>query len=125
MVRSFLSLRRALDARRDLGPLHQLASDDDLLDLGRALVDAKRPDLAIELLDLDALGHAEPAEDLHRLVDDLLRGLGRVHLRHGGLARDPRRAAVLRPGGAVDEESGGIDRGRHVRESGLRELQVA
>src|SRR6476469_6754957 len=44
--------------------LQQFARDHDLLHLGRAFVDAQRPDLAIKLLDLDALLDAEPAVQL-------------------------------------------------------------
>ncbi len=55
---------------------NSFARDHDLLHLGGAFVDAQRPDLAIKLLDLDALGDAEPAMELHGAVDDALRGLG-------------------------------------------------
>ena len=41
----------------------------DFLDFGRALVDAQRAHLAVELLDRMAAHHAEPAADLHRVVD--------------------------------------------------------
>src|SRR5215510_14376583 len=63
---AMLSLRRQ---RRLGGALERLAGDHDLLHFAGALVDAQAPDVAIELLDLDALGDAEPAVDLHGPVD--------------------------------------------------------
>ena len=61
-------------ARRD--------ADDELLDLGRPLVDAERANLAVEPLDDARRDDAEPAVELHGAVDDALRGLGREHLGH-------------------------------------------
>ena len=43
---------------------------------------------------------------------------GRVELGHRGLARDARRARVLGPGGAIDEQRRGIDVERHVGDDG-------
>jgi hypothetical protein len=51
--------------------------DDDLLDLGGALVDAQRANFAIQRLDLAADPHAVAAEQLHGAVDDALRRFGR------------------------------------------------
>src|SRR5437870_9972484 len=48
--------------------LQQLAGDHHLLHLGRAFVDAQRPDLAVKLFDLDALGDAEAAVQLHGAI---------------------------------------------------------
>src|SRR5262249_23253074 len=64
-------------------PPEQLARDDELLDLARPLVDAERPHLAVELLDLDAARDPEAAEELDRGIDDAAGGLGGVELGHG------------------------------------------
>src|SRR3972149_4300198 len=78
-----------------------LAGDHELVDLRRALVDAQRAHLAVQALDGLGDGDAEAAPQRDRAVDHALRGFRRVHLGHRGLARDPRRALVLRPRGAV------------------------
>src|ERR671932_903243 len=86
-----------------------LTGDDDLLHLGGAFVDPERPDLAVESLYRMAGDHAEPAENLYRIVDYLLCGLGGVQLGHRGFSANPLGDAVLGPGGAVNEESARID----------------
>src|SRR5262249_61010368 len=91
---------------------------------GRAFVDAQRPDLAVKLFDLDALGDAETAVELHGAIDHALRRLGREHFRHRRLARDARGALVLGPGGAIDEQGGCVDLARALRDGALRELQL-
>src|SRR3954453_22852352 len=79
----------------------RLARDDDLLHLGRALVDAQRADLAVKLLDLLALGGAPAAVQLDSAVDHALGSFRGEHLGHCGFARDARRASVLSPRGAI------------------------
>ena len=74
-------------------PLRAPRGDEQRLDLCRALVDAQRPDLAVEPLDRLPARHAAAAEELHGLVDHALRGLGGEELGHRGLARDPLAAA--------------------------------
>src|SRR3954470_6385705 len=100
------------------------ARDDQLLDLRRALVDAQRTDLAVQALDDASDGHAQAAEQLHRVVDDPLGGLRRVELRHRRLARDPSADDVLRPRGAIDEQGARVDAERHLGELRLHELQL-
>src|SRR5262249_61233787 len=118
-----LSLRRQ---RRLAGPvLQELARDHDLLHLGRAFIDTQCTDLPIELLDLDALGDAGAAVQLHGTVDHALRRLGRIHLRHRRLAGDARRALVLAPGGTIDEQRRGVDLARAVGDRRLCQLQRA
>ena len=63
--------------------------------------------------------------DLDGPVDHALGVLGRDEFRQRRLAGDAGRAAVLGPGGAVDEEGGGIDLGRALGDGRLRELEVA
>jgi hypothetical protein len=67
---------------------------------------------------------AVAAVDLDRLIDDFLRVLGSKQLGHGGLTGDARRAHVLRPGGAVDEQCRRIDVERHLGDARLDHLQV-
>src|SRR5262249_19644658 len=79
--------RRGSSWRMRWGGFHTSAAalqdplgDDELLDLRRALVDAERPDLAVEPLHLAPQAHAGAAVELDRAVDDPLRRLGGVHL---------------------------------------------
>ena len=104
--------------------LQEFARDDEFLHLGRAFVDAQRPDLAIEALDDLAALDAAAAEHLHGAIDDALRRLGRCHFGHRGLGGRGQLLHVAPPGGAIGEERGGVDVRRHVAERGLRELQV-
>src|SRR5262249_38759868 len=111
--------------RRPAGAvLQDLARDHDLLHLGRTLVDAQRANLAVELLDLDALGDAGTAVQLHGAIDHPLRRLGRVHLRHRRFAGDACRALVLAPGGTIDEKGRGVDLAGAVGDRRLRQLQL-
>jgi len=79
--------------------------------------------------------HEKPAEELYGAVDDALRCLRRVHLRH----RDARAVGtaplairldtddlglILLPRGAKDEETSGVELRRHVGERRLRELEL-
>ena len=73
--------------------LEELAGDDRALDLRRALVDARRPDVTVEVLEQVAALQRLRAVELDALVDDLLRGLGGEELRHRGGAGDLVRAA--------------------------------
>src|SRR4029079_12715477 len=70
------ALARARSWRPLLVALQQIATDDELLHLARAFVDAQRPDFAVEPLDRLAALHAAAAPQLHRGVDDLLRAFG-------------------------------------------------
>ncbi len=62
--------------------------------------------------------------DLHRLVDDPLRGLGREQLGHRGAPGDlrGRRAGVVRRGGRPDEQPCGLGAGRHLGQRVLDRL---
>src|SRR6185312_8196370 len=90
-----------------------LPCDDDFLDLRCALVDAERADFPIELFDDVAAAHAIATMELHSLVDDRLRAVGGVEFCYRGLARDARRAVILGPGGAIDEQRRSVDIDRH------------
>ena len=60
---------------------------------------------------------------LHGAIDHPLRRLGRKHFRDCRLARHARGALVFGPGGAIDEQGGGVDLACAVGDCGLRELQ--
>src|SRR5262245_63501440 len=64
-----------------------LPRNDDLLDLGGALIDAQRPDIPVQPLDDVAAANAVAAVKLHRLVLQPLRVLGRKQYRLGGFVR--------------------------------------
>ena len=83
--------------------------DHDLLDLAGAFVDAQRANVAVEALDDLAARDSAAAEELHGAVADASRGFGCKPLRHRGLARHARRAAILAPRGAIDEQRCGVD----------------
>ena len=104
--------------------VEHLTRDDDLLDFRCAFINAQRPDFAIEFFDLHALGDAKAAGELHRLVDDKLRLIGRKEFRHRRLTRDALLLNVFRPGGTVDEESGRIDVERHFCKLLLRYRKI-
>ena len=103
-------------ASKSLSRSQHLTCDDHLLNFGRSLVDAKRTDLAIELLDLGADADTVAAVQLHGTIDHVLGDLGRIHLRDRCLARDAGGAAVLDPGRAIDEKRGRVDFGLAVGE---------
>ena len=103
--------------------LNQVARDDQLLHFGCPFVDAQRANIAIQALDHLAARDAAAAEHLHRTIDDLLRGLGGRHLRHGNLSRRPL-AAVAQPRRTIGEKPRRIDIGRHVGERRLGELEI-
>src|SRR5437870_1623910 len=84
--------------------LQQMPRDDEVLDLRRPLVNAERTHRAVEPLDGVVVDEAAAAEDLQRLVDDLLRRLRGERLRHGRLHGHAVGAAVLLPERAVDQE---------------------
>src|ERR1044072_6495545 len=91
-------------------PFEQVARDDLPLHFARALVNSKRADVAVELLDLDPAGDFGAPAHLHRIVDDPLRGFGGIQLihRHGTavVGVRPGGANVLLPGRPVDEQGG-------------------
>ena len=102
-----------------------MARDDEVLDLGRPLVDAQGANGPVQPVH-GALGQDAPAaKDLHRIVHDPLRRLRGEGLRHRGLERDPLRAHVLLPGRPVREKAGGVQRDRHPAQLLLDELEVA
>src|SRR4029077_4780212 len=82
------------------GPQHALG-DRPAVHLGGAVIDAERPHLAEQAGDDRIVGDAEPAEDLHRAVDDAPDRLGAHHL---GDARfvAPALAFVEHPGAVPD-----------------------
>src|SRR5262245_55884830 len=102
---SLVMLRSSL---LSLQSCQRLARDDDLLDIGGALVDAQCPDLAIEALDDMAAPHTVATVELHGLVDHLLCAVGGKQLRHGRFAGDAGGAHVFGPRGTVDQKRGGI-----------------
>src|SRR4051812_18788078 len=85
---------RSLEAAADEVPRH-----DDALDLTRAFPDAPDAQLAVPPLERQILGHARPAVDLHRPVDDPAAGLRRDKLGHGGLRAELLAAVGLGGGG--------------------------
>src|SRR6266498_1985973 len=79
----------------------QLPGDDRALDLGGALVDARRAHVAVEVLEQVPADQRAGAVDLHRRVHDPLGGLGGVQLGHGG-----------EPGHAASDPACGSDRAK-------------
>ena len=77
-------------------------------------------DLAIQRFGHRAGAHALAAVQLHGAVDHRLGLLGGNHLGHGGFAGDAGCAGIALPGGAVDQQGGAIDVGRHLCERRLR-----
>src|ERR671925_1043174 len=110
-------VRRALLTGAELAPLQpeDRAGDHEPLDLTRPLVDLRDLRVAVVPLDRELLRVAVAAEDLDRLRRLAARHLGRIELRLRALLR-VRPPLLLQPGGAVDEQAGGADLGRHVRE---------
>src|SRR5262245_35019954 len=100
----------------------QRASDDELLDLGRALVNAKRPNFSVEPLD-HARADAETSMELHRRVDDLLRGLRCLHLCHRDLDRGFF-ATILELSRPINEKARSCESRRHLRHLRLRHLKL-
>ena len=94
--------------------LQKIAGDDLPLHFARAFVDAQRPNLAIQLLDLRALGHAHAAVHLDRGIDDLLRFFGCIELGHGGGTTVVAAPLVLLPGRARNQQRGSVNRERHL-----------
>ena len=97
-------------------PANQVTGDDRALNLRRALVDAQRPDVPVQVLEqVPALQSAGPVQ-LHAAVDDTLRRFGRVQLGHGRPAALPLRLgrAVVAGGRGVDEQPRRFQVGRHV-----------
>src|SRR3954454_12371719 len=99
--------------RRALPSRPERAGDDHLLDLVRALADREDLRVAVEPADGVLLDVAVAAVDLHGLF-------GAAHGQPAGLELGLRRRqrevapVVLQAGGLVDEQSRGLDLGRHV-----------
>ena len=89
--------------------LEQVPRDHEPLDLGRALVDAGRPHLAIQPFDDGAVLYAEPAVNLHGTIDYALRRFGRKQLRLRRFGADARLALVFDPRRAVDKQPSGVE----------------
>ena len=64
------------------------------------------------------------AQDLDGVIDNALRGFGRERLRHRGFERDARRAAILFPRRAIDEQPRRREIGRHAGQFLLDQLEV-
>src|SRR3974390_1753286 len=111
-------------ASNGLACLHHFPRHDQLLNFGRAFVDAKRADFTIEGFDLNADANPVAAKNLHGTIDHSLRHFGRKGLGSRGLARDPRRATILFPGRTINQQCGSIDVDCTVRQRGLSELEV-
>src|SRR5438105_13815214 len=76
------STQLAISAMRPPSFPKQVAGDDLALDLGGALVDPRRPHLAVEVLQQVTLLQRDGAVDLDRGVDHGLGGLGGAELGH-------------------------------------------
>src|SRR6188472_374449 len=89
--------------------------DHHALHLVRALADLENLLVAIEAGDRELVHEAVAAVDLERLVDDAVRELARVELRHRRLERE-RATSVLEPRRLEDELPSRLDLDRHVGE---------
>src|ERR1041385_3779536 len=96
--------------------LEELAGDDLPLDFGRALVDARRAHLTVEVLEQVAVLEGPGPVDLDRGVDGSLRRLGGEELRHRRLLADRPDAGVVPGRRFADEQARGLDLRRHLRE---------
>src|SRR5258706_3511458 len=96
--------------------------DDQLLDLGRALVDLGDAGVAVVALDREVLEVSRAAVDLHGLARAEVRGARREQLRGRRLA-GVRAALVLQPRRAEDAELGGVEARRHVGDLELDGLE--
>src|SRR3954465_14148389 len=118
---------RRKDVRRrllDLVPGDQLAGDYDALQLVGALADDEERRIAVEALDGELLGIAVAAMDAHRFEADIHRRLGGEQLGHAGF-HIAALAFVVGPRRLVDQETRGLDLGRHVGELQLYGLVFA
>ena len=69
------------------------------------------------------MAHTIAAVKLQRRVDDALGGFGGVELGHGRFPGDAGGTCVTGPGGAIDEQGGGVDLQCHVGDVALHHLQ--
>src|SRR5919109_5325225 len=99
------------------------ARDHEPLDLARPLVDLGDLRVAVVALDRELLRVAVAAEDLDRLARVAAGHLRREELRLRALL-GVREALLLAPGGAIREQTRGVDLRRHVRELPLDRLEL-
>jgi len=76
-----------------------------------ALIDAQRPNFPGTSLDDLAAPEVAPAKHLHGEFDEALGGFGGRHPRHRRLAGRWQALRVAPPGGAIGEQSGGVESG--------------
>src|SRR3954451_23163028 len=85
------------------------AADDQSLDLRGALEDRVDLGVAVPALDWVLARVAVAAEDVHRSLGRPERDLARLELGHRALGVVERLAGAAHPGGAPDEQAGGVD----------------
>src|SRR6476659_643903 len=90
--------------------------DDQALDLGGALEDRVDLGVAVHPLDRELAGVAVATEDLDRPLGRPDGDLAGLQLRHRALGVLELLAAAAHPGGAPDEQAGGVDLHLHVGE---------
>src|SRR5581483_9460685 len=100
----------------------EVPRDHHALHLVRSLADLEDLLVAVEARDRRFLHEAVAAVDLERGVDDAMRELAGVELRHRRLEAELA-LLVLQPGRLVDERSAGLDLDRHVRQLELDRLE--
>src|SRR5262249_52333182 len=113
--------RRTSGTSGGLVHAENLARDDDPLDLARPFVNLRDLRVTVVALDRELSRVAVAAEDLDRLAGLAARYLRGQELRLRARLRHTH-ALVLQRSGAVDEQPGGVDLGRHVRELELDRL---
>src|ERR1700722_8441516 len=92
------------------------ARDHELLDLGGTLEDVVDLGVAVPALDGELAGVAVAAEDLDRALGDPHGDLAGLELGHRALGVLEGDLVATHPGGAPDEQAGGVDLHLHARE---------